>query len=85
VVFTPQPRFVKVLLEPVVQDQVMLGEHPVTTTRYLIKPQLGLLASLLVVDLAPMQCWIVGGEAPGFVKFEGPLYFMGPVWRIELN
>ena len=85
VVFTPQPRFVNVLLEPGAEDQLMLGERPIAATRYLIKPQLGLLASLLVVDPAPIQCWIVGGEAPAFVKFQGPLYFMGPVWRIELN
>ena len=85
VVFSPQPRLVKVLLAPAAEDQVTLGEQPILTTRYLIKPQLGLLASLLVVDLVPIQCWIVGGEAPAFVKFQGPLYFMGPVWRIELN
>jgi hypothetical protein len=28
--------------------------------------------------------WILGGEAPAFVKLEGPLYFGGPIWRIEL-
>jgi hypothetical protein len=32
-----------------------------------------------------VRCWIVDGDAPGFVRFEGPLYFMGPVWRIEPN
>ena len=85
IVFTPQPRLVKVLLAPASEDQLTLGERPITATRYLIKPQLGLLASLLVVDLAPIQTWVVGGEAPAFVKFQGPLYFMGPVWRIELN
>jgi hypothetical protein len=29
--------------------------------------------------------WILGGDAPTFVKFEGPLYSGGPVWRIELS
>ncbi len=85
IVFTPQPRLVKVLLAPHAVDQLMIGDHPVPTTRYLIKPQLGVLASLLVVDVAPLQCWVVKGDAPAFIKFEGPLYFMGPVWRIELN
>jgi hypothetical protein len=23
------------------------------------------------------------GEAPAFLRAEGPLYFMGPIWRIE--
>jgi len=82
-VFTPQPRLVKILLAPSAEDQVLIGEQAIPATRYLIKPQLGLLASLMVVDLAPMQCWIVSGAAPAFIKFEGPLYFMGPIWRIE--
>jgi hypothetical protein len=85
VAFTPRPRLVEVLLAPDAEDHVLLGEQPVAATRYLIKPRLGLLASLLVTDLAPLRCWIVGGEAPAFVKFEGPLYFMGPAWRIELD
>jgi hypothetical protein len=84
-VFTPQPRVVKVQIAAAGEDTLMLGRRPVPTIRYLIKPQLGMLASLLVVDLAPIQCWVIGGEAPAFVKFQGPLYFMGPVWRIELN
>jgi len=74
---------VKILLAPSAEDQVLIGEQAIPATRYLIKPQLGLLASLMVVDLAPMQCWIVSGAAPAFIKFEGPLYFMGPTWRIE--
>ena len=85
VVFTPQPRLVKIGLEPGGDEPVILGEQLIMATRYLVKPQLGLLASLLVVDVPPLQCWVVGGEAPAFVKFQGPLYFMGPVWRIELN
>jgi len=28
--------------------------------------------------------WIVGGKAPAFVRFLGPLYEGGPVWSIEL-
>ncbi len=85
VVFTPQPRLVKILLAPHSVDQLIIGDRPIATTRYLVKPQLGVLASLLVVDVAPLQCWVVKGDAPAFIKFEGPLYFMGPIWRIELN
>ena len=46
IVFTPQPRLVKLQLAPHAIDQLMIGERPVTATRYLIKPQLGVLASL---------------------------------------
>lgn len=83
IAFTPKPRLVKMLLMPTTQDAVMVGDTAMTATRYLIKPQLGLFASLLVSDLPDVKCWIVGGEAPAFLKFEGPLYFMGPIWRID--
>ena len=29
--------------------------------------------------------WILGGDAPAFVKLEGSLYLGGPTWRIELT
>jgi len=28
--------------------------------------------------------WILGGDAPAFVKAEQPFYAGGPVWRVEL-
>jgi hypothetical protein len=85
IAFTPKPRAVKILLSPAGIDQVQLGDRAVPATRYVVKPQLGLMASLLVTDLAPMNCWIANGDAPGFIRFQGPLFFMGPTWRIELN
>jgi hypothetical protein len=85
VAFTPKPRFVKMLLQPTSEDPVLIGNSTMPATRFLIRPQLGLFASLLVTDLPDVKCWIVGGEAPTFLRFEGPLYFLGPIWRIELN
>lgn len=85
VAFTPKPRLVKMLLTPAAEDPITVGDAPMVATRFLIKPQLGLFASLLVSDIPDVKCWIVGGEAPAFLKFEGPLYFMGPVWRIDLS
>ena len=83
IAFTPKPRLVKMLLTPAGNDTVMMGEAAVPATRFLIKPQLGLFASLLVTDLPDVKIWILGGEAPAFLKFEGPLFFMGPIWRID--
>jgi hypothetical protein len=73
------------LLRPVAEEPVSMGGVAVAATRYHIKPQLGLLASLLVTDLPDVKTWIARGEAPAFLKFEGPLYFMGPLWRIDWN
>lgn len=85
IAFTPKPRPVKMLLMPASQDTLLMGEAAVTSTRFLVKPQLGLFASLLVADIPDIKIWVAGGEAPAFLRFEGPLYFMGPVWRIDWN
>lgn len=83
VAFTPKPRLVKMLLAPAGDDTVMMGEVAVPATRFLVKPQLGLFASLLVTDLPDAKVWILNGEAPAFLRFEGPLFFMGPIWKID--
>jgi hypothetical protein len=85
VAFTPRPRLVTMLLTPAVQDPLTVNDTAVTATRFLIRPQLGLFATLLVADIPDAKLWIVGGEAPAFLRFEGPLYFMGPIWRIDLS
>ena len=85
VAFTPKPRLVKMQLVPVGDDPVLVSDSPLQVTRWAIRPQLGLFASLLVSDIPDIQCWILPGEAPAFLKAEGPLYFQGPVWRIEPN
>ena len=83
VAFTPKPRVVKLRLTPMADEQVTLNESSMQAARYIVKPELGFFASLLLFDLPSLRCWILPGEAPAFLKAEGPLYFMGPVWRIE--
>ena len=83
VAFTPKPRVVKLRLTPMADEQVTLNESPMQAARYIVKPELGFFASMLLFDLPSLRCWILPGEAPAFLKAEGPLYFMGPVWRIE--
>ena len=83
IAFTPKPRLVKMLLKPAAEDPMSVNDTAVIATRFLVRPQLGLFASLLVADIPDVKCWIAGGEAPAFLRFEGPLYFMGPIWRID--
>lgn len=83
VAFTPRPRLVKMLLAPAAEDPMRVNDAAVIARRFLVRPQLGFFASLLVADVPDVKCWIAGGEAPAFLRFEGPLYFMGPVWRID--
>jgi len=83
VVFTPKPRVIKLGLTPMADERVLLNGSTLQAARYVIRPELGLFASMLVSDVPSVRCWILLGEAPAFLKAEGPLYFMGPVWRIE--
>jgi hypothetical protein len=85
VAFTPKPRLVKLQLLPMANDPLLVSDQPMKVTRWAIRPQLGLFASLLIADIPDVHCWIVPGEAPAFLKAEGPLYFQGPIWRIEPN
>ena len=79
VAFTPKPRVVTLQLLPLATEFGPAGE----VVRYHIRPKLGLFASLLVTDVPDTRVWILPGEAPAFLRAEGPLYFMGPIWRVE--
>ena len=54
---------------------------------YEIKIQIGGIAGLVapMVGKAPpnIQIWVVGGQAPVFVKERGPIYAEGPVMTVE--
>lgn len=85
VAFTPKPRLVKLQLLALSHDLMLVSNEPRPVTRWAIRPQLGLFASLLIADVPDVHCWILPGEAPAFLKAEGPLYFQGPIWRVEPN
>jgi hypothetical protein len=89
VAFTPAPKLIKLELAPAGEQKVLVGGSERTATRYVLKPILGtwlkLFASLLGRMPPDNHAWIITAEVPAFVKFEGPLYMNGPVWRIELT
>ena len=88
VAFTPKPRLLKAELIPT-EDQFFVGDIARTAVRYLVKLEigglLGVAASLLGKDPPPLHHWIAIGAVPAFVKFEGPFYGGGPLWRVELT
>jgi hypothetical protein len=88
VVFTPAPRLIKLRLTPAGERKVLIAGSERTATHYVLKPIPGfwlkLFASLLGRTPPDSHAWIVTADVPAFVKFEGPLYMDGPVWRIEL-
>jgi len=89
VAFTPKPRLLKAELIPAAEDQFFVGDTARTAVRYLVKLEigglLGVAASLLGKDPPPLHYWIATGAVPAFVKFEGPFYGGGPLWRVELT
>jgi hypothetical protein len=85
---TPKPRLVKLEFIPA-------GEEPFSTAgfgrkamHYVVKVHVpgiaGAIASLLRKVPPDSHVWILGGDAPAFVKAETPLSPGGPLWRIEL-
>ena len=84
----PKPRLVKLVIAPEGEDPFSIGSSSQKAIRYVVKVEIGGLAGLLapLVGKQPpdTHVWILTGEAPAFVKSEGPLYFGGPIWRIEL-
>jgi hypothetical protein len=87
VAFTPTPRLIQLELAPEGERKVLIGELAKTATHYVLRPRLGswlkLFATLLGRVPPDSHAWIVSDDLPAFARFEGPLYTMGPVWRIE--
>jgi len=87
VAFTPTPRLIQLELAPAGERKVVTGELAKTATHYVLRPRLGswlkLFATLLGRVPPDSHAWIVNDEVPAFVRFEGQLFTMGPVWRIE--
>jgi hypothetical protein len=44
----------------------------------------GLIAPLIGKKPPEMQAWVLNEGAPAFIRFDGPLYGDGPIWRMEL-
>jgi hypothetical protein len=87
-VATPKPRIVKLVITPSGQDSFFAAGAAHRATRFTARIEIGGIAGVVakLVGKQPhdTQVWILGGEAPGFVKSEGPFFAEGPVWRIEL-
>jgi hypothetical protein len=87
--FTPKPRLVKSTMRAAGEDPIVIGDARRTATRYLVDLEVGGVAGVFakVAGKEPpdLKFWVLAGSAPTFVKFEGPFFVQGPVWRIELS
>jgi hypothetical protein len=86
---TPKPRLVKMEYLAESEDAFLVGPVTRQATRYRVKLEiggmLGVLASIAGKDLPDLRYWIAKSPVPAFVKFEGPFYLDGPIWRIQLT
>jgi len=89
VAFTPEPRLLTMELRPEGEEKVLLGKDAKTVVRYRVKLELGgltgLIAPILGKQPPDLHYWLVTGDVPAFVRFEGPMFLHGPVWRLELT
>jgi hypothetical protein len=88
VLATPKPRLVKLELADAGEDPLTTGSLSRKATHYVVKIEIGGLAGLVAPLIGKQppdtHVWILGGEAPAFVKSEGPMFLGGPIWRTEL-
>jgi hypothetical protein len=88
VVATPKPRLVRLAISNQGKDPFSLAGSSREALHYAIKVDIGGVAGLVAPWLgkqpADSHVWILGGEAPTFVKSETLSYMGGPMWRTEL-
>lgn len=88
-VATPKPRVVKLMISPQGEDPFTIAGSARKAVRFEVKVDIGGAAGLVapIVGKQPpdTHIWILEGEAPAFVKSEGPMFEGGPLWQIELT
>jgi hypothetical protein len=85
---TAKPRMVHLVIGSEGEDALTIGGIHHKATNFRIKVELGGVAGVVapIVGKQPsdIHVWILGGEAPAFVKEEAQFYEGGPIWRAEL-
>jgi hypothetical protein len=88
-VFTPEPRLLEMEWSWEGAEEVLLGGSPIKTMRSLVKLKIGgltgMLAALIGKSPPDSRYWLVTGDVPAFVRFEGAMFLNGPVWRLEMT
>jgi|SRR5579864_100599 len=88
IVATPKPRMIGLTITPAGEDSFTFGSAR-KALHYVVKVEIGGVAGVVapLVGKQPpdSHIWILEGDAPTFLKSEGPLFANGPSWRIELS
>jgi hypothetical protein len=88
-VLAPKPRLIKLLISPQGEAPFDVVGSSRKAIHYEIKVQIGGIEGMVapLVGKAPpnIEVWIVGGQAPTFLREQGPIYPEGPIMTIELT
>jgi hypothetical protein len=88
-VASPKPRLVKLAISAEGDDPVSIHGSRLEAKRYLVKVEIGgvagVVAPLMGKQPADTHVWILAGEAPAFLRSQGPTQQDGPVWSTELT
>jgi hypothetical protein len=86
---TAKPRLVHLLVAGEGEDSLTIVGIRHKAANFRIKIELGgvtgLVAPIVGKQPTDIHVWILGGEAPAFVRQEGQFYEGGPIWRVELT
>ena len=86
---TEKPRLVHLAIASEGEDPLSIGGIRQKATNYRIKLELGGIAGVVAPIIgkqpADVHIWVLGGEAPAFLREEGQFYEGAPIWRIELT
>jgi hypothetical protein len=87
-VATPKPRLVKLAISYRGEEPFSLAGSSRKASHYEIKIELGGISDIVapMVGKAPpnIEIWTIDGQAPTFIREQGPLYPDGPILTIEL-
>lgn len=88
VAVSTKPRFVELQFTPALEKTIHEGPLTYKVQHYVVHIKVpgaaGVVAPLLGKTPPDLHLWVLKGEAPTFIEFEGPLSEDAPVWRIEL-
>jgi hypothetical protein len=86
--FMPEPKLFEVEIEAHRAGSIRTAGIHTPVTHYRLKPHLSVLTRFLALlsrtPLPQYEIWMLTGDIPAFMRYEGPLFSGGPTWRIEI-
>ena len=85
---TPGVRLVKLSISSAGSEAVSTAGSSRRATHYVVKAEIGGVAGFIapLVGKQPpdTHVWILEGDPPAFLRSQGPLFYGGPLWRVEV-